>query len=127
MEVFMRNRYLPILTVSALALLAAGCGTYQSPPPNPPPGYTAIPPQAPDERTIYIAPNAPPPPLAETIPPAPGPTVYWQPGHWGWTGSKWTWLAGHYENRPSQQMGMWVPGQWQQSSNGYVWVDGHWQ
>jgi len=122
----MRNRYLPILTVSALALLAAGCGTYQAPPPNPPPGYTAIPPQAPDERTIYIAPNAPPPPLAEAVPPAPGPMVYWQPGHWGWTGSKWTWLAGHYENRPNQT-GMWVPGQWQQSSNGYLWVDGHWQ
>jgi hypothetical protein len=129
MEGSMRNRYLPVLAVSALALLAAGCGGgyppqqqgYQG---NP--GDIAIGPQAPDEHTIYVAPNGPPPPRYEVVPPAPGPTVYWQPGHWGWTGAKWIWLGGHYEQRPNLAA-VWVPGQWTQTGNGFVWVEGHWQ
>src|SRR5579862_6042100 len=62
-------------------------------------------------QPVYYAPNPPPPPMAESIPPAPGPTVYWQAGHWGWTGAKWIWLGGHYENRPTRTA-VWTPGQW---------------
>ena len=75
---------------------------------------------------VNYAPNPPPEPIAENAPPAPGPTVYWQPGHWAWTGSQWTWLAGHFEQRP-YQTAAWEPGHWQQSSNGYFWVDGRWR
>jgi hypothetical protein len=79
-------------------------------------------------NTQYVnyAPNPPPEPMAENVPPAPGPTVYWQPGHWGWTGAQWVWLPGHYEQRPNQTA-VWEPGHWQQSSNGYVWADGRWR
>ena len=72
------------------------------------------------------APNPPPEPMPENVPPAPGPTVYWQPGHWGWTGTQWTWLAGHYEQRP-YQTAVWEPGHWQQGGSGYFWVDGRWR
>ena len=77
-------------------------------------------------QPVNYAPNAPPPPQPETAPPPPGTTVYWQPGHWVWTGSTWTWSAGHYEQRPTQAA-VWEPGHWEQSSNGYYWVEGRWQ
>src|SRR4029077_3922703 len=38
-------------------------------------------------QAVYYAPSPPPEPMAENAPPAPGPTVYWQPGHWAWTGA----------------------------------------
>ena len=77
-------------------------------------------------QPVNYAPNPPPEPMVENAPPAPGATVYWQPGHWAWTGNQWTWLAGHYEQRP-YQTAVWEPGHWQQSSNGYFWVDGRWR
>src|SRR5690348_13177148 len=38
---------------------------------------------------VNYAPTAPPAPLVEAVPSAPGPTVYWQPGNWTWTGTQW--------------------------------------
>ena len=90
------------------------------------PIYTGAQPAYTNTQPLYYAPNAPPEPMAENVPPAPGPSVYWQPGHWGWTGSQWSWLAGHYEQRP-YQTAVWEPGHWQQSSNGYFWADGRWR
>ena len=77
-------------------------------------------------QPVVYAPTPPPAPMVENAPPAPGPTVYWQEGHWAWTGTQWTWIPGHYEQRPTQT-GVWTPGHWEQSSNGYLWVEGHWQ
>lgn len=77
-------------------------------------------------QLVNYAPAAPPAPLVEVVPPASSPTVYWQPGHWAWTGTQWAWLPGHYEQRPAEA-GIWQPGHWEQSSNGYFWVDGRWQ
>ncbi len=77
-------------------------------------------------QPVNYAPVAPPAPLVEVVPPVPGPTVYWQAGHWTWTGTQWAWIPGHYEQRPTQA-GVWLPGHWEQSSNGYVWVEGRWQ
>jgi hypothetical protein len=77
-------------------------------------------------QVVNYAPTPPPAPMVETVPPAPGPTVYWQPGHWAWTGTQYSWIAGHYEQRPSQA-GLWQPGHWEQGPNGYFWVDGRWQ
>jgi hypothetical protein len=118
-------------SVVTLSLLAAGCGGYESQ--SPPPGYVALPPQAPDEHVVY-APMAPPPMQAEMIPPPPNGrvnSVYWVPGNWKWYGtadghSGWQWTAGHYVQRPNSNVA-WQPGHWQQSSNGYYWVDGYWQ
>ena len=75
---------------------------------------------------LAYAPGAPPPPRAETVPPPPSASDYWEPGHWAWNGSQWTWLPGHYEQRPTEAA-VWQPGYWQKSPDGYHWVQGHWQ
>src|SRR5690242_12171569 len=83
----------------------------------------------PAQSTVLVAPSAPPPPRVETMPAPPseqGRVVYWQPGHWIWDGSSWSWQQGQYVGRPAPRA-VWEPGQWvQQPSGGYVWVDGHW-
>ena len=77
-------------------------------------------------QPVNYAPAAPPAPIVEVAPPAPGPTVSWQPGHWAWTGTQWSWVSGEYEQPPTQA-GIWQPGHWERNSNGYYWVDGSWQ
>lgn len=77
-------------------------------------------------QPVDYAPSPPPSPIVETVPAAPSQAVYWQGGHWAWTGTQWTWIAGHYEQRPTQTAG-WQPGHWEQSPNGYFWIEGHWQ
>jgi len=80
--------------------------------------------------TVIIAPSAPPPVRVETIPPPPTAetqAMYWQPGHWMWSGANWEWAPGQYVQRPAPQA-VWEPGHWVlQPTGGYVWVDGHWQ
>jgi hypothetical protein len=82
----------------------------------------------PAQSTVVIAPSAPPPPRVETMPAPPTEqrVVYWQPGHWIWDGSSWSWQEGQYVDPPTPQA-VWEPGGWvQQPAGGYVWVDGHW-
>ncbi|HWE76162.1 MAG TPA: hypothetical protein VG328_23580 [Stellaceae bacterium] len=78
------------------------------------------------QSTVVIAPSAPPTVREEIIPPAPSTDVVWQPGHWAWTGSQYTWVSGVYVARPRPQVA-WVPGHWDRGSNGWTWVDGYWQ
>jgi len=73
-----------------------------------------------------IAPTAPPPPRVEVIPPPPSPTTtVWEAGYWSWNGSDWTWVTGHYVERPSPQA-VWEPGHWMKQANGWRWIDGRW-
>ncbi len=127
----MLRRYMPVLSVSALSLLAAGC--YSSPPQRVVVAQPAvvIPPSAPDEHALVLAPSEPPAPRVEVIPTPPSDVVYWVPGHWRWNGtadgqSGWTWVAGYYAERPIRGA-VWVGGHWQQSSAGWVWVEGYWR
>jgi hypothetical protein len=79
------------------------------------------------QATVIIAPNAPPAPEVETIPAPPTTMMAWQPGHWTWTSSGWSWVPGQYIQRP-QQTAVWQPGHWVQQPDGsYSWMDGHWQ
>jgi hypothetical protein len=59
--------------------------------------------------TAVIAPYAPPAPRVETLPPASSPLAMWQPGHWSWSGTRYSWIPGHYAERPSPSAN-WVPG-----------------
>jgi hypothetical protein len=60
------------------------------------------------------------------MPPPPGSGVAWQAGHWYWNGTAWSWVEGHYVERP-QATAVWQPGHWEpREGGGYVWVDGHW-
>jgi hypothetical protein len=86
--------------------------------------------QPPASGTVVIAPSAPPPPRAEVIPPPPDAIAQWQPGHWGWDGARWVWIAGRFEIPPAEAQTSgwhWIPGQWVQRADGsWVWSGGHW-
>jgi hypothetical protein len=75
--------------------------------------------------TVIVAPYAPPPPQAETPPLAPSALAMWQPGHWSWNGTQYSWISGYYVERPSPNAN-WTPGYWQQGSAGWTWVNGYW-
>jgi hypothetical protein len=68
-----------------------------------------------------------PPPMAETMPKPPVSAVplTWQPGHWDWNGSSYTWAPGQYVDLGGHP-GNWQPPYWQQTGGGWVWQPGHW-
>jgi hypothetical protein len=67
----------------------------------------------------------PPAAIVETIPAAPGPAYYWQPGYWSWNGYRYVWIHGHYGYRPYSGA-VWRAGHWARGSNGWYWRPGHW-
>ena len=60
----------------------------------------------------FVAVVAPAPPAyrVETVPPPPGPDVFWVAGHWRWAGGTHVWVPGMWETRRAQEV--WVPAQW---------------
>jgi len=79
-------------------------------------------------RPIIVT-EAPPPARTETIPTAaPSQAHAWVPGYWTHTGSRWVWVAGHWEMRP-RTAAIWVPGHWDKDpgDRGWVWTSGHWE
>ena len=88
-------------------LVSIGSANAQPPPPN----YAPI-----------------PPPRVEVVPPAPGPRVVWEPGHWHWDGATYVWRGGHYVGR-RPHYGHYVVGawRWRPRLGQYVWVAAHWE
>jgi hypothetical protein len=80
-------------------------------------------PQAPEQN-----PYPPVPPLVSDIQPKPPITaepLMWQPGHWDWTGSAYTWAKGQYV--PAAGHGsLWMPGWWSRTQTGWEWIPPHW-
>ena len=71
-----------------------------------------------------------PPPLQPEQRPLPPVANYeqtWQPGHWDWNGTGYTWRAGAWIRREAGAT-EWMPGYWQRvSSPGPCgWVPAHW-
>jgi YXWGXW repeat-containing protein len=67
--------------------------------------------------------------MAEPVPPSPGPSYVWVPGHWAWRPflGRYVWLPGHYYT-PAYPNYVWVPGHWAWDMRlGYHWVEGHWR
>jgi hypothetical protein len=65
-----------------------------------------------------------PPPAPRVITVRPAPTRHgevWVEPYWGWTGSSWQWIDGHWE-LPPQAGAIWVAPQW----DGSGWVPGYW-
>jgi WXXGXW repeat (2 copies) len=93
----------------AAGVVLFGIGTAVAQPP-PPPGYAPI-----------------PAPRYEAVPPAPGPRVIWEPGHWHWDGVRYVWIGGRYvEARPHYHH--YAPGRWVAGHQGrWVWVPAHWE
>lgn len=68
-----------------------------------------------------------PPLLSEEIPkpPVTSEPLMWQPGHWDWTGSGYTWAKGQYV--PAAGHGnLWMPGWWARTPSGWQWQPPHW-
>jgi len=81
------------------------------------------------QQPVLVAPKAPPEAQSEVPPPPPttDQATYWEPGHWSWTGTGWSWISGQYVQRPHPSAA-WVPGQWVlEPGSGYVWHSGHWE
>lgn len=95
-----------LLTVSAVALLMAGCVV---------------------ARPVVVRRPPPSPPVrVEIAPVAPSPAHVWIAGHWGWHHDHYVWVPGHWEV-PASPGYVWVPGGWTPREGGYVWVEGHWR
>ncbi len=92
------------------AACAAGFGTAASAQPMPPypPGW-----------------RAPPPRRYEAVPPPPGASYVWVPGHWRWNGYRYIWIGGRYDVRRNSWH-HWVDGRWVVVNGRWVWLDGHW-
>lgn len=73
-------------------------------------------------------PAPPPPPRAEVIPkpPVTATPLIWQPGHWNWNGSGYTWQQGEYVPRDGHG-DMYMPGHWVEApGGGWNWQPAHW-
>lgn len=65
-----------------------------------------------------------PPPAPRVMARRPAPSRHgevWVEPYWGWTGSQWEWIDGHWEI-PPQSGAIWVAPQW----DGSGWVPGYW-
>jgi hypothetical protein len=73
-------------------------------------------------------PYPPPPPLREEVIPRPPVTeelLVWQPGHWDWVGSGYTWREGRYV--PLAGHGTeFLFGHWSNQSGAWIWMPAHW-
>lgn len=69
---------------------------------------------------------APPPPQVEVVTASPGPSWYWQKGHWRWNGASYYWVQGHWAQKPVNQIGVWIDPHWENRAGGWVFVEGHW-
>jgi hypothetical protein len=142
----MNPRVMKCLALAGALALAAGCverqvvyvPRYQPPPPGPPPPvqnapqatYTppsgAPPPAEPGPDPNSVVAQAPPAPQVEAVPVSPGPTYYWVPGYWNWSGRGWIWVGGGWHPRPWHGA-VWVGGHWAHHNHGWVWIGGNWR
>jgi WXXGXW repeat (2 copies) len=100
----MIKRWAPLAAVTAACLALASCANGGAPYPPPPPLQAEV---------------IPKPPVTAT-------PLMWQPGHWDWTGSGYTWVPGAYV--PAAGHGaMWQQGYWAAAPDGsWVWQPAHW-
>ncbi|MDA8247680.1 MAG: hypothetical protein M0Z28_00725 [Rhodospirillales bacterium] len=101
------------LTVPTLLLLAAVSAC--TPPESAPVTSGANPyPQPPPVRTEVI----PKPPVSED-------PLIWQPGHWDWAGTGFSWHAGEWMKRAGHGT-EWQDGYWSNQNGTWSWVPAHW-
>ena len=68
-----------------------------------------------------------PPPYAERVPVPPRSQVplIWRPGHHDWTGDRYVWIPGRWQERGTHGS-LWQDGYWERRGLDYVWVSPHW-
>ncbi|MGE4352231.1 MAG: hypothetical protein AB7E52_08600 [Bdellovibrionales bacterium] len=76
---------------------------------------------------VRLSPSAPPQTPFE-IPPRSSYPMYqvWRTGYWDYDGLTFTWVPGHFINRPDPTAS-WTPDRWEQRSFGWAFVPGFWQ
>ena len=82
----------------------------------------------PPVNTVSGNPNPPPPAvLAEEIskPPVSEELLIWQPGHWDWLGSGYSWRQGEWIKRVGHGT-EWQDGYWNNASGHWEWQPAHW-
>ncbi|MDB6026946.1 MAG: hypothetical protein JWM68_3169 [Verrucomicrobiales bacterium] len=69
-----------------------------------------------------------PPPTApiEDMGRAPRPDSAWVPGYWKRSGSRWDWVAGHWQSLP-RGYNTYIPGHWEKQTGGWVYYEGYWR
>ena len=61
------------------------------------------------------------------MPPGPAPSdKAWAPGHYEYRGNSYTWVEGHWIEKP-QPNAEYVAAHWENRSDGWVFVDGYWK
>ncbi|MCD6499330.1 MAG: hypothetical protein J7M25_13640, partial [Deltaproteobacteria bacterium] len=69
-------------------------------------------------------PERPPQSIAESVPEAPYPGAVWVPGFWNWTGARWGWVSGRYEQ--PRYGAYWVAPRYRHWQGRWVYRPGHW-
>jgi len=71
--------------------------------------------------------NTPPPAMRfEQRGVAPGPGYLWIDGYWGYSGGRYSWVAGRWD-RPPRGHSRWEPGRWETRKGRYQYRQGHWR
>jgi hypothetical protein len=123
-------RKTPIFVLSALAALAviAAAGCYVEPS-SPAPVYGGQPAYVEGSVSVgapvYEYPTADPPePIYETVPAAPAYGYVWIDGYWNWSGARWVWWRGHWEEPRAGYV--YVQPYYSYQSGRRVYVPAHW-
>ena len=133
------------LSLSAIALLLAGCGSYpesnvvSAPPPAPPTQQVVVTqPQATSPQAVsgtavptangtVVVMQAPPAPQQEQVVARPSSEHVWVPGYWTWRNNRYEWRSGHWAVPPSTGA-VWVSPKWERLSDGsYRFTEGYWR
>lgn len=75
-----------LTTLAALAIAGSPCACVATASPPPPRGM--------------VVSGPPPPPMHEVRTAPPSDTAVWLDGYWHWTGARYSWIPGHWENAP---------------------------
>lgn len=75
--------------------------------------------------TAGVVAAAPPAPIAEVVPPSPGPQYVWVDGYWDYGATGYAWVPGQYTLPPAGYVG-WVPHRWYLDGGGWRRAPGYW-
>ncbi len=89
-------------------------------------GLMACTPQGP--LPVAGNPNPPPPPVRTEVipkPPVSEAPLIWEPGHWDWAGTGYSWREGEWVPRAGHGS-QWQDGYWSNQNGTWSWLPAHW-
>jgi len=82
----------------------------------------------PSSSVAGASPYPPPPPVRTEVipkPPVSETPLIWQPGHWDWAGTGYTWREGEWVQRAGHGT-EWQDGYWSRETGTWAWKPAHW-